>query len=197
MVSGVSRRTAGLALAIAAVAVALTASVAIAIDSSSEQDLAKTFAPKPTQVGAASARAEFAVANGKVGTRSTMAGDPMLAANGVDPAVARVVSTDLGEVTLVPGAETICIYAPDPRGAGDGGTCASYQDAKNGRLILTFSDENGEGVSVFAVVADGVGSVTGVDRSGTKRSVAVKNNVAAFKSANPAAVEIGEITSKL
>lgn len=198
MVRAISTRKTFLVLALVTAAVALMAGVAIAVDSSPEkQGLAETFAPKPSQETAMAERADFAVANGKVGAKSSLASDPMLSSHGVDPAAARSVATDLGDVTVIPGAESLCIYTADPRGAGNGGTCASYQDAKNGRLILTFTDEQGKDVSVFAVIPDGISAVKGVDRGGKARSVSVKNNVAAFKSADPAAVEIGEITSKL
>lgn len=198
MVKAISTRKTVVVMALVTAAVALMAGVAIAVDSSSEQqDLAKTLAPKPTQTVAADERSAFSIATGQVGAKSKMASDPLMASHGVDPSAARSLETDLGSVTVIPGAESLCIFAADPRGSGDGGTCASYEDAKNGRLILTFTDEQGKGVSVFAVIADGIDSVTGVDRDGKTRSVSVKNNVAAFKSADPAAVEIGEIISKL
>lgn len=198
MVRAFSTRKTATVLALVIAATALTAGVAVAIDSSSEQqDLAETLAPKPSQKTAAPERADFAIAGGKVGTKSSLASDAMLSSHGVDPTAARSVATDLGDVTVIPGAESLCIYATDPRGVGNGGACASYEDAKNGRLILTFTDEHGKNVSVFAVVADGIGSVKGIDQSGKARSVPVKNNVAAFKSVDPAAVEIGEVTSKL
>lgn len=198
MVRMVSTRKTLLVAAFVVAAVAVSAGVAIAIGSSSEQqNLAETFTPKPIQSTEVAERADFAIASGKVGAKSNVANDAMLSSHGVDPTAARSVPTDLGDVTVISGAESLCIYAADPRGTGNGGTCASYEDAKNGRLILTFTDENGKNVSVFAVVADGVSSVKGIDRSGKTRSVAVKNNVAAFKSVDPAAVEIGKVTSKL
>lgn len=197
MVRVITSRKAVASFVLVIAALALMAGIAIATSSSSEQELAKSFAPKPIEADATPGKADFAIASGKVGARSEMASDPMLAAHGVDPAAARSFTTDLGDVTVVPGAESLCIFAEDPRGGGDGGTCASYQEAKNGRLILTFTDEQGKDVSIFAVIPDGISSVKGVDRNGKTRSVSVKNNVAAFTSADPAAVEIGGITSKL
>lgn len=199
MVETIANRKTFVVLAVVVAAVALTAGVAIAVDSSAEQqNLAKAFEPKPVSTEDASERAAFGIASGTAGAKSKKVdSDPMLSSHGVDPAAARSVSTDLGDVTVIPGAKSLCIFAPDPRGAGDGGTCASYAAAKNGRLILTFTDEQGKDVSVFAVVPDGIGTVKGVDRNGKTRSVSVENNVAAFKSADPASVEIGGITSKL
>lgn len=199
MVNKARNRKSALLVVLVVAAVSLTAGVAIAIDSSSEQNqnLTEAFAPKAAPDSSAPERSDFAIANGVVGAKAKISSDPMMRSHGVDAAAARAVETDLGDVIVAPGAASLCIFATDPRGGGNGGTCASYEEAKNGQLILTFTDERGKDVSVFAVIPDGIGSVKSVDRSGTARSVSVKNNVAAFKSADPAAVEIGEITSKL
>lgn len=91
---------------------------------------------------------------------------------GFNPELARRVGPG---VWLMPGRGFVCVANIVPSDGSVGVGCATPADAELGLLQPSDVNEQGEGV-VTGVMADGVESVTLVDKDGSRRAVAVERN---------------------
>lgn len=108
---------------------------------------------------------------------------------GVNNALARTVTLEVGSVTLVPGATGACMRVPDAMSPGvTAVACDPFDRALSGGILLSQRTERGALINAYGLVPDGVDEVTVGGDGAAVGVVPVIENVWYAKAPNGSAI---------
>jgi len=167
-----------LVLALAALVVLVGATIAGGTILSSPKPMTFIVSEKPSASVAAvpdEIATDYAIFRSQAADRPDASAPRDGAPRGVNPALARTVKVSFGEVTLVPGKDTLCLQLTDMDGSS--GTCQPLEKAKDGALLMTSRGDGQERTEVVGAVPDSIDKVEAIEPDGSATPAHLDRNV--------------------